>query len=387
MSALRLRHLLERHRIDIAAAARACGMPRQSMSYLVNKGRWPKRRDNAELRRQITAFLAGRGITSRSWHLQEKAPARRRAPGPVVPPTHEDEENTAMVLRRQHLSEATRKHFQIHRDPFIDPREAADVFLSPEIRYVRESMLAVVRHGGFLAVVGESGAGKSTLREELIERIERELQGCIVIQPYVLGMEDSEGKGKPLRSLHIAEAIMATLKPLTGLKSSPEARFRQLHEALRESGRTGNRHVLLIEEAHAMPIVTLKHLKRYLELKDGLRPLLSIVLMGQNELATKLSEQNPEVREVVQRIEIVHLPPLDTQLEAFLRHRLQRAGVDLGAVMEPGALDAIRTALSSARARGSLLYPLAVQNLAAAALNAAAALGAPKVTADMVRIG
>jgi hypothetical protein len=57
--------------------------------------------------------------------------------------------------------------------------------------------------------------------------------------------------------------------------SSPEARFRQLHEVLRDSHRTGARHVLLIEEAHCLPVPTLKHLKRYLELKDGMKPLLS----------------------------------------------------------------------------------------------------------------
>lgn len=387
MTALRLRSLLASSGIEVKALAAHCAMPRSSASKLVNQARWPKRRSAAELRQSITAFLQSHGLPTADWHRREKAATRVNAPRPVVPPTANiDEENTAMVLRRQHLTEATRKHFGICRDPFIDPREPDDVFLSPDIRYIREAMLGAVKHGGFLAVVGESGAGKSTLREELIERIERDLQGCLVIQPYVLAMEDNDSKGKTLKSLHIAEAIMATLKPLTGLKSSPEARFRQLHETLRESSRTGNRHVLIIEEAHSIPIPTLKHLKRFVELKDGLRPLLSIILLGQPELATKLSEQNPEVREVVQRIEITHLAPLDNQLEAYLRFRLQRAGVDLAAVMEPGAVDAIRAALSGARARGSLLYPLAVQNLTAACLNEAARLGAPRVTADLVRI-
>src|SRR5690606_4900928 len=152
--------------------------------------------------------------------------------------------------------------------------------------------------------VGESGAGKSTLREELQDRIRREEQAVLMIEPYVLGMEGTDSIGKTLRAQHIAEAVMATVDPLAKTKSSPEARFRQVHETLRQSARAGHSHVLVIEEAHSLPLATLKHLKRFRELKDGLRPLLSIILIGQPELATKLSEHNPEVREVVQRIEI-----------------------------------------------------------------------------------
>src|SRR5690606_25422043 len=151
-----------------------------------------------------------------------------------------------------------------------------EVFLSSDIRYVREAMYQVARHNGFLAVIGESGAGKSTLREELVDRIHREAPSVTVGEPYVLATEGKDGVGKPLRSQHIAEAIMACVDPLAKTKSSPEARFRQLHESLRQSAKAGHKHVVIIEEAHSLPLTTLKHLKRFLELKDGLRPLLSI---------------------------------------------------------------------------------------------------------------
>ncbi|MFP4733744.1 AAA family ATPase, partial [Pasteurella multocida] len=85
----------------------------------------------------------------------------------------------------------------------------------------------------------------------------------------------------------------------------------QLHRVLKDSARAGNQHVLIIEEAHSLPVPTLKHLKRFFELEDGFKKLLSIVLVGQPELKLKLSERNFEVREVVQRCEIVTLEPLD----------------------------------------------------------------------------
>lgn len=233
-------------------------------------------------------------------------------------------------------------------------------------------------------MIGESGAGKSTLREELIDRLRREEQAVIVVEPYVLAMEGNDQTGKTLKAQHIAESIMAAVSPLAKTKSSPEARFRQLHEALRDSSRAGHSHVLVIEEAHSLPLATLKHLKRFRELKDGLRPLLSVILLGQSELATKLSEHNPEVREVVQRIEVIVLPALDTDLDAYLAHRFKRAGTPVDQVLAKGATDALRAKLTPARGTGTLLYPLAVHNALAAAMNRAADLGVPQVNADVI---
>lgn len=290
-----------------------------------------------------------------------------------------------MLLRKQTLLPATRQHFQLTRDPFADPSEQEDVFLNSELRYVRESMYQAARHGGFLAVIGESGAGKTTLMEELVARIEREQQSVICVRPYVLASEAQDLVGKTLRAHHLAEALMACIAPLAKTRSSPEARFRQLHQSLKDSARAGHAHVLLIEEAHSLPLPTLKHLKRFRELKDGLRPLLSIILLGQPELGVKLSEQNPEVREVVQRIELVHLPPLGKDLEAYLKHRFGRAGMDLGKIVTRDAIDALREKLTPTRASGTLLYPLAVANALTAAMNRAAELQMPQVSSDVVK--
>ncbi|VEI45183.1 Uncharacterised protein [Actinobacillus equuli] len=57
-------------------------------------------------------------------------------------------------------------------------------------------------------------------------------------------------------------------------------------------------------------------------MEDGFKKLLSIVLIGQPELKLKLSERNTEVREVVQRCEVVELAPLDAELERYVQHNL-----------------------------------------------------------------
>jgi type II secretory pathway predicted ATPase ExeA len=384
---LRLKSALDAAGINQQQLARAVALSRPALNALLNHGQWPVRTDRAELKKKITDFVRRHGgYTAALFEFEKKAAPRGNAAKPVSPPVSiTQDEEASMLLRKQTLTPETRRHFMLARDPFADPEKTEDVFMNREIRYVRESMYQVARHGGFLAVVGESGAGKSTLREELVDRLKREEQSVIVIEPYVLAMESQDKVGKTLRSHHLAESIMAAIAPLAKTMSSPEARFRQLHQALRDSARAGHSHVMLIEEAHGMPLATLKHLKRFRELKDGLRPLLSIILLGQPELQLKLSEHNPEVREVVQRIEIITLPPLGGDLEAYLKHRFTRIGAPFDKIFAKDAIDALRAKLTPHRASGTLLYPLAVANALSAAMNHAAQLKLSQVTADIIR--
>jgi type II secretory pathway predicted ATPase ExeA len=184
--------------------------------------------------------------------------------------------------------------------------------------------------------------------------------------------------------------MIYTLSQTEKPKATLEAKGRQLHKLLRDSRRSGFSHVLIIEEAHGLAVPTLKHLKRFFELEDGFKKLISIVLIGQTELKNKLSERAPDVREVVQRCEVVELPPLDSQLESYLRFKFERVGKALDSVFEKDAFDAIRgrlifTKSNKERETISLMYPLMVNNLVTTALNSAAALGFPKISADLIR--
>lgn len=293
-----------------------------------------------------------------------------------------------MLMAQQVLTPAARKQFGLFRDPLGELQDVEDMYVSADIRYVRESMYQVARHDGFMAVIAETGAGKSTLRRDLRNRLEAENAPVLVIEPYILAMEDNDTKGKTLKSTHIAEAIMAAVAPLEKTKSSPEARFAQMHHALKTSHAAGNRHLLIIEEAHSLPIPTLKQLKRLRELEvGGFTKLISIILIGQPELAIKLSPRNGEVREVVQRIEIVKVPPIPvTAVEQHLAFRFGRVQKPLQEVISPCGIQAIIQRLStSGRDKTSQLYPLALSNLVKAAMNLAAHISEPLVTADVVK--
>lgn len=379
---LKLNAALKDLRLTRQWLADALGLSRPAVSAICNHGQWPANKDIDVLKQCITALLQGKGASAATLAaLFETTPATNGT---------QNQEDFEMLLRKQPLYPATKKHFQIFADPFGELTDAAQVFDTPDVRYVRLALAQTLTSERFIAVCGESGAGKSTLRRDMQDRINRESLPVIVIEPYVLGLEDNDQKGKSLKATDIAAAIIRTVDPQAKMRLSAESRYAQLHSVLRESRRAGNRHVLVIEEAHGLSIPTLKHLKRFYELEDGFNRLLSIVLIGQTELSQKLAENRAEVREVVQRIELITLDPLDTHLEGYLQHRMQTIGVKLSDVMDQAAIDALRAKLTvPSRSRGgqnvSLLYPLAVGNQVTAAMNYAANICAPKVTADVIK--
>ncbi len=386
---LKLNAALEALNITRQELAAHVGIGRSAMSVICNHGHWPASRDKKELQQRITRLLQERGASAPTLASLFDPATNDKAPHNEKGSAESPKEND-MLLRKQPLYPLTKKHFQLFADPFGELTDAAQVYDTPDVRYVRAALAQTINSERFIAVCGESGAGKSTLRRDLLDRINRESLPIIVIEPYVLGLEDNDKKGKTLKATDIAAAIIRTVDPQARICQTAEARYAQLHRVLRESRRAGNRHVLIIEEAHGLSIPTLKHLKRFYELEDGFNRLLSIVLIGQTELAQKLAENRSEVREVVQRIELITLDPMDNHLEGYLQHRLQAAGKQLSDIIEPAAIDALRAKLTvPARDKASraisLLYPLAIGNQLIAAMNMAADIGAPRVTSDVIK--
>ncbi|CAM5458944.1 hypothetical protein TMEC54S_03510 [Thauera mechernichensis] len=375
--------------------AREIGYSPATVAQLVNHGYWPKSVPQHEMRDRIRRAL-------RAWAADEAVletvfddwPEPRGAGcdiSPMIRNTRNTNEDDHMLLRNEVLTLDARDHFCLSRSPFVDDIATLDdVFTSASTRRARAALMDCALNQGFVAIVGESGAGKSTLREELEERIRLEQRPVTIIKPYVIETETTDAKGSPLKPRAVAEAIISTLSPGAVIRQTTQGRAKQVHDLLINSQTAGYANLLILEEAHKIPKPTLRHLKAFMEMKNGLRRLLGVVLIAQPELLNVLSDKVADVREIVQRLEIREMLPLDDDLPAYLAHKFLRVGVRLPDVFADDAIDAIRARLvriprgGDMRQAQSLCYPLVVNNLVVRAMNAAAAVAMPRVTADVI---
>ena len=276
----------------------------------------------------------------------------------------------------------TRKTFGIFRDPFTDDVITADdVYLNEVSRFAVEYIFQTAKAGGMLALIGESGSGKSTIRRLAIDRWQAEDQKVRIISPRIID------KGRLTASL-ICDAIIAdcsTEKPRRTL----EAKARQVEHILTNSSRSGFSHILMIEEAHDLSIQTLKYLKRFWEMEDGFKKLLAIVLIGQVEMKAKLDEsKNWEAREIIRRMEMLELEPLDgKEIAQYLDIKFRRLNKERKDVFADEACEALARKLQRQTRNGvvySVAYPLLVNNWARRAMNLAASMNVKIVDADVV---
>lgn len=393
MTAATLQPVLVQHGITQSELGRALGLSKTAAFRLVAHGQLPARR-TADVRQRAVDYLKSRGVSiARLRHLvlppvaapKEVGPTGLH-PGEAVPespkPTETLEEEP-MLLRNESITTAAKRHFKLTRNPFVDDIQSrADVYTTASGRYVSRAMLDAALNHGFVAILGQSGSGKSTLRDDLEERIHEERRPIIVIKPYPRAPKKSGAK--PMQPSQIETAIFRTLAPGMSRKSDPDDRANQIHELLKSSRAAGFCHLLMIEEAHRMPVDTLKQLKNFMEMRDRLRRLIGVCLIGQTkEMRTLLNERDPEVREIVQRCEQIEMEPLDNDLAGYLEHKFQRVGMQLSDVFEADAMDAIRVRLINKDSL-SICYPLVVNNLVCRALNAATQAGYPKVDAQVI---
>lgn len=218
------------------------------------------------------------------------------------------------------------QYFGLKEAPFsiaVNPRY---LFMSPRHRDALAHLLyGVGAGGGFILLTGEVGTGKTTLNRCLLEQLPDATDIAIILNPALNALELLASVCDELGIDYRGEG--SSLKSLTD----------RLHAFLLENHGRGRKTVLLIDEAQHLDFEVLEQIRLLTNLETNSEKLLQIVLIGQPELATLL--QRPELRQLNQRITArYNLQPLSPdETRAYIRHRLQVAGLTADRELFPSA--------------------------------------------------
>jgi general secretion pathway protein A len=169
-------------------------------------------------------------------------------------------------------------------------------------------------NGGFVQLTGEVGTGKTLLVRALLEKLPKEVEVALVLNPLISATEFVATICDELRIKY--------KKNTESIKELVDA----LNDHLLKVHAKGKRTVLIIDEAQNLNRDVLEQVRLLTNLETTKEKLLQIILVGQQELSQKL--QSADLRQLAQRITARYfLPGLNKQeTHAYISHRCDVAG-------------------------------------------------------------
>lgn len=235
------------------------------------------------------------------------------------------------------------EHFGLSEPPFRITPHTEFFFAGANRGATLEALIYAITHDeGIVKVSGEVGSGKTMLCRVLMERLPANVNMVYLANPS-LSRDDI--------LFSIADELGLTLPDDTRVS----AVLRTLHGRLIELYGDGRQIVVLIDEAHAMPLETLEEVRLLSNLETGRHKLLQLVLFGQPELDDILAQ--PNMRQLKERItQNFRLEPLRRgDIAEYIEFRLRTAGYRGPNPFSPAALKRIADASQGLTRRVNIL--------------------------------
>lgn len=234
------------------------------------------------------------------------------------------------------------EHFGLNEQPFKITPVTEFFFDGASRKDILDALIySISEVEGIIKVSGEVGSGKTMLCRMLLEKLPKHIEPIYLANP----------------SLSREEMLYAVADAL-GLNIEHErvgVILQNIQNVLEKKAREGKRVVVLVDEAHAMPLDTLEELRLIYNLQVGSFKLIQIVLFGQPELNAKLDQ--PNMRQLKDRI--VHhfnMHPLSHDiLESYLMFRMRKAGYHGPNIFSAKAVKLIADASAGLMRRANVL--------------------------------
>ncbi len=207
------------------------------------------------------------------------------------------------------------QHFGLTEYPFGITPDTSYVFSATAHQEALNTLMVAIDSGeGFIKITGEIGTGKTLLCRRFV--LQMEMAGALVA--YI-----------PNPQMEPRTLLLAIAEELGIALAADDDEFhlnKALHKALLERALAGQRVVVCLDEAQAIPLPTLEHVRLLSNLETEKMKLLQLVFFGQPELDKHLSETS--VRQLRQRIAFEYRLHGFSRQEVgqYLVHRLRVAG-------------------------------------------------------------
>ncbi|MEO5344902.1 MAG: AAA family ATPase [Magnetococcus sp. YQC-9] len=221
------------------------------------------------------------------------------------------------------------EHFGLRDFPFALTPDTRRFFPGAGREESLKTLLTAIHEGeGLMQVVGAAGTGKTMLCRTLCQRVPKNHQLALLLNP-------------DMAPESLLPALLHEFRLTIHERVEPWNARQVLLNHLLVLNRNGQRALLMVDEAHRLPAETLEELRLLGNLETGHAKLLQVILFSQRDFGQ--AGKQPEVRQLLERVVTrIRLKPLNhLEIAHYLHARLVASGYEREPLFTPLAARSI----------------------------------------------